>query len=72
MFQFPTLNKNKNTKCFNSVSQVALQNMLSDWAHVQGSTLVQCEQHQYDVNKEHQEPQSCLPKCLCLPIQVFV
>ena len=65
MFQVPTLNKNKNTRSFNSVSQVALQCMLSDWAHVQGSSVVQREQHEYDIQKKHQEPQPCLPKYLC-------
>ena len=65
MFQVPTLNKNKNTRCFNSVNQVALQWVLIDWAHVQGSSVVQREQHEYDVKKKHQEPQSCLPKYVC-------
>ena len=64
MFQVPTLNKNKNTGCFNSASQVTLQYMLFDWEHVQGSSVVQREQHEYDVKKKHQEPQSCLPKYL--------
>ena len=64
MFQVSTLNKSKNTGCFNSASQVALQCMLSDCAHVQGSSVVQREQHEYDVKKKHQEPQSCLPKYL--------
>ena len=64
MFQAPTLNKNKNTGCFNSASQVTLQYMLFDWEHVQGSSVVQREQHEYDVKKKHQEPQSCLPKYL--------
>ena len=65
MFQVLTLNKNKNTRCFNSVNQVALQWVLFDWAHVQGSSVVQREQHEYDVKKKHQEPQSCLPKYVC-------
>ena len=39
MFQVQTLNKNKNTEWFNSASQVALQCMMSDWAHVQGSSV---------------------------------
>ena len=38
MFKVPTLNKNKNTRYFNSASQIALQCMLSDWAHVQRSS----------------------------------
>ena len=29
--------------------------MLSDWAHVQGSSVVQHGQHEYDVKKKHQE-----------------
>ena len=62
MFQVPTLKKD--TRCFNSASQVALQCMLSDWVHVQGSSVVQREQHEYGVKKNHQEPQSCLPKYL--------
>ena len=65
MFQVLTLNKNENTRCFNSVNQVALQWVLFDWAHVQGSSVVQREQHEYDVKKKHQEPQSCLPKYVC-------
>ena len=51
MFQVPTLNKNKNTGCFNSASQVTLQCMLFDWEHVQGSSVVQREQHEYEVKK---------------------
>ena len=39
--------------------------MLSDWAHAHGSSVVQCEQHEYDVKKKHCEPQSCPPKYLC-------
>ena len=39
--------------------------MLSDWAHVQGSSVVQREQQEYDVKKKHQRPQSCLPIYLC-------
>ena len=35
--------------------------MLSDWAHVQESSVVQREQQEYDVKKKHQRPQSCLP-----------
>ena len=31
--------------------------MLSDWAHAQGSTVVQCEHQEYDVKKKHQKPQ---------------
>ena len=65
MFQVATLYKNKNTRCFNSASQVALQCMLSDCAHVQGSSVMQREQHEYDVKKKHKESQSCLPKYLC-------
>ena len=45
---------------FNSACQVAIQCMLSDWAHVQGSSVVQREQ-EYDVKKKHQEPQSRYP-----------
>ena len=41
MFKVPSLNKNKNNKYFNSASQVALWCMLSDWAHVKGSSVVQ-------------------------------
>ena len=50
------------TRHFNSASQVAIQCMLFDWAHVQGSAVVRREQHEYDVKKKHQEPQSCLDK----------
>ena len=39
--------------------------MLSDWAHVQGGSVVQREQHEYNVKKKHQEPQPCLPKYMC-------
>ena len=42
-----------------------LQGVLSDWAHVHGSSVVQRERHEYDVKKKNQEPQSCLPKHLC-------
>ena len=38
--------------------------MLSGWAHAQGSSVVEHEQHEYDVKKEHQKPQSCLHKYL--------
>ena len=38
--------------------------MLSDWAHVQGSSVVQHGQHEYDVKKKHQEH--------VLPTQIFV
>ena len=44
---------------------LAVQNMSSDWAHVQGSSVVQREQHEYDVKEKHQKPQSNLPKYLC-------
>ena len=40
MFQVPTPNKNKNTRCFNSAIKVALQCVLFVWAHVQGSSVV--------------------------------
>ena len=39
------------TRHFNSASQVAIQCMLFDWAHVQGSAVVRREQHEYDVKK---------------------
>ena len=39
--------------------------MLSDWAHVQGSPVMQREQHEYEVKMKHQKPQSCQPKYLC-------
>ena len=64
MFQVATPNKNKNTRSFNSASQLALQCMLSDWEHVQGSSVVQREQHEYDKKKKHQVPQSYLLKHL--------
>ena len=41
---------------FNSASQVAKHFMSSDWAHVQGSSVVQREEHEHDVKKKHQEP----------------
>ena len=52
------------TRYFNPVSQVAIQRMLSGWAHAQGSSVVQREQHEYDVKKKYRKPQSCLYKCL--------
>ena len=36
-----------------------------DWACVQGSSVVQREQNEYDVKKKHQKLQFCLPKYLC-------
>ena len=59
------------TRYFNPASQVAIQCMLFDWAHVQGSAVVQREQHEYDVKKKHQEPQSCLPTYLALIRDIF-
>ena len=53
------------TKYLNPASRTVLQRMLSDWAHVQGSSVMQREQQKYDVKKKHQKPQSCLPKYLC-------
>ena len=44
------------TAYFNPASQVAIQRMLRDWAHVQGSSVVEREQHKYDVKKKHQKP----------------
>ena len=43
----------------NPASQASIQRMLSDWAHVQGSSVVQREQKEYDVKNKHQKPQSC-------------
>ena len=59
------------TRYFNPASQVAIQCMLFDWAHVQGSAVVRREQHEYDVKKKHQEPQSCLPTYLALIRDIF-
>ena len=53
------------TRYFNSACQVAIQCMLFYWTHVQGSSVVQLEQHEYGVKKKHQEPQSCLRKYFC-------
>ena len=53
------------TRYLNPASQVAIQSMMSDWAHVHGRSVVQREQHEYDVKKWYQEPQTCLPKYLC-------
>ena len=39
------------TRYFNPASQVAIQCMLFDWAHVQGSAVVRREQHEYDVRR---------------------
>ena len=39
--------------------------MLLDWAHVQGSSVVQHKEHKYDAKKKQQKPQSCLSKYLC-------
>ena len=33
-------------------SEVAIQRMLSDWAHFQESPMLQREQHEYDVKKK--------------------
>ena len=41
------------TRYFNQTNQVAIQCMLADWAHVQGGSVVQREQHEYDVKEKH-------------------
>ena len=41
---------------FRPASQVAIQRMLPDWAHFQGISVVQREQHQYEVNRKYQKP----------------
>ena len=45
---------------------VGIQRMLYDWAHVQGSSVVQRNQHKYDVKENNQKPQSCLSKYICV------
>ena len=40
---------------FNTTSQVAIKRMLSDWAHAQGSLVMQSEQHEYNAKKKHQK-----------------
>ena len=44
------------TRYFNPASHVAIQRMLSDRVHVQVSSVVQLEPHEYDVKKKHQKP----------------
>ena len=50
---------------FNPASLVAIQRMLSHWADVQGTSVLQREQDEYDVKKKYQNPQTYLPKYLC-------
>ena len=40
--------------------------MFPDWAHVQGSSFVQHDQHEYDVNQEETS------ETLVLPTQLFM
>ena len=54
------------TRYFNHASKVGIQRMLYDWAHVQGSSVVQRNQHKYDVKENNQKPQSCLSKYICV------
>ena len=74
MIKVLTLNKKKKEKDSTkkwkgfsvSLNKFELEDVsdLSEWAHVQGSSVVQREQHKYDVKKKHQEPESCLYKYL--------
>ena len=59
------------TRYFNPAGQVVIQCILFDCAYVQGSPVVRREQHEYDVRKKHQEPQSCLPTYLPLLRGIF-
>ena len=38
---------------FNPGNQVVIHCVLSDWVHVQESSVVQREQHEYNVKKQH-------------------
>ena len=49
---------------FNRASPVAMQYMLSNWTHVQVSSVVQRKQHEHNVKKKHEKPQSGPPKYL--------
>ena len=46
------------TRYFYPTSQVGIQCRLSDWAQVQGSSVVKREQHEYDVKKKNQKSKS--------------
>ena len=41
----------QSTRYFNPASQVAIQCMLSNWAHAYGGSVMQREQHEYDVKR---------------------
>ena len=53
------------SRYFDRVSQADTRHMLSDWAFVQKNTAGRYEQHEDDVKKHYQSPQSRVPTYLC-------